>query len=133
MDDVPVQYFQSVIAIQLAVIGALLWNIHYFDRRPAGDRSPRTAPNPWLLLLVALVLTSTLFGSLYSILHGSQRGAASAVMVGLALSIVPVLLRVLPPLGRRTDAAQQPRRAVTAVGLLVYAAVVTVVVIGLHP
>jgi hypothetical protein len=28
--DVPVQYFQSVIAIELAVTGALLWQIRFF-------------------------------------------------------------------------------------------------------
>ena len=31
--DVPVQYFQSVIAIELAVTGALLWQIRFFESR----------------------------------------------------------------------------------------------------
>jgi hypothetical protein len=29
--EVPVQFFQSVIAIELAVAGALLWQIRYFE------------------------------------------------------------------------------------------------------
>ena len=29
--DVPVQYFQSVIAIELAVSGALLWQMRFFE------------------------------------------------------------------------------------------------------
>ena len=29
--DVPVQYFQSVIAIELAVAGALLWQMRFFE------------------------------------------------------------------------------------------------------
>jgi len=31
--DVPVQYFQSVIGIELAVTGALLWQIRFFESR----------------------------------------------------------------------------------------------------
>jgi len=31
--DLPVQYFQSVIAIELAVTGALLWQIRFFESR----------------------------------------------------------------------------------------------------
>jgi hypothetical protein len=30
--DVPVQFFQSTIAIELAVAGALLWEIRFFER-----------------------------------------------------------------------------------------------------
>jgi hypothetical protein len=36
--DVPVQFFQSTIAIELAVAGALLWEIRYFDREGAAGR-----------------------------------------------------------------------------------------------
>ena len=39
--DVPVQYFQSVIAIELAVSGPLLWQMRFFEssitRREAGS------------------------------------------------------------------------------------------------
>jgi hypothetical protein len=132
MEEVPVQYFQSVIAIQLAVIGALLWNIRYFDRRPASDRVDVSTPNPWLLLLVALILIATLFGNLYSIRHGGQAGAASAVTVGLALSMIPILLRVLPPIRRRRDSGQPPHAAVAVVGLVLCFAVVAGVVVALN-
>ena len=72
--DVPVQYFQSVIAIELAVAGALLWQIRYFESSTArreGDSLPDAR------LRIAL--------------------AAQAVTVGLAVSVLPILLRVLPP------------------------------------
>jgi hypothetical protein len=71
--DVPVQFFQSVIAIELAVTGALLWQIR----------------------------------------------------LGLAVSLIPIQLRVLPPLAK--DAAtneRDPDYAVTVLGLVVYTAVV---------
>jgi hypothetical protein len=29
---VPVQFFQSVIAVELAIVGALLWQIRFFDK-----------------------------------------------------------------------------------------------------
>jgi hypothetical protein len=132
MDDVPVQYFQSVIAIQLAVTGALLWNIHYFDRRPSESEEHLPAPSPWRLLVVSIVLAATLFGCLHAILHGGQETAASAVTIGLALSMTPILLRVLPPL----RAADRPGRAshapVTVLGLLLYFAVVGGVVATIH-
>ena len=133
MDEVPVQFFQSIIAIQLAVTGALLFNIRFFDTRPAGDPERSSTPNPWLLLLVSLILMATLFGSLYAIRHRGQAGAASAVTTGLALSIVPILLRVLPPIRRRTDTGRRnPHALVTITGLVCYFAVVAVVVVALN-
>jgi hypothetical protein len=54
-----------------------------------------------------------------------SKWAALAVTVGLAVSLVPILLRVLPPLAR--DAAtneRDPSYGVTVVGLLLYAGVV---------
>ena len=33
--DVPVQYFQSVITIELAVSGALLWQMRFFESNTA--------------------------------------------------------------------------------------------------
>jgi hypothetical protein len=53
------------------------------------------------------------------------RWAALAVTVGLAVSLTPILLRVLPPLAK--DAAtdeRDPNYGVTVVGLLLYVAVV---------
>ena len=54
--DVPVQFFQSVIAIELAVTGALLWEIRFFE---SGDRARRESghlPDSRLRLGLALVL-----------------------------------------------------------------------------
>jgi hypothetical protein len=45
--DVPVQYFQSVIAIELAVSGALLWQMRFFESNTArrqGEPLPDAAP-----------------------------------------------------------------------------------------
>jgi hypothetical protein len=53
------------------------------------------------------------------------RWAAVAVTVGLAVSLTPILLRVLPPLPRDANTHERdPGYAVTIVGLVVYAAVV---------
>ena len=46
---------------------------------------------------------------------------AAAVTFGLALSLLPILLRVLPPLARDTAThARDPNQAETVVGLLLY-------------
>jgi hypothetical protein len=58
MDDVPIQYFQSVIAIELAVTGALLFQIRYFA--PRRDQAEEDLPDPLLRLAVAVVLGATL-------------------------------------------------------------------------
>src|SRR5262249_47342348 len=54
--DVPVQFFQSVIAIELAVTGALLWQIRYFESKDAQRRDADPLPDPRLRLGLALVL-----------------------------------------------------------------------------
>jgi len=46
--DVPVQYFQSVIATEVAVIGALLWQIRYLEPRDAARRDGERLPDPRL-------------------------------------------------------------------------------------
>ena len=93
----PVQYFQSVIAVELAVAGALLWQIHFFD---SGDTRPEgeDLPDSRLRVGPALVLGATVFGSLWAMADEGPRWAALAVTVGLAVSLTPILLRVLPPL-----------------------------------
>ena len=129
--DVPVQYYQSVIAIELGVAGALLWQIRFFE--PNTARENEHLPHPRLRLLLALVLGATLFGSLWGIAHEGQSLAASAVTVGLAVSLVPILLRVLPPLAR--DAAtkeRDPSYFVTVVGLLLYIVVVGGIIVLLN-
>src|SRR5262245_51339299 len=98
-NDVPVQYFQSVITIELAVAGALLWEMRYFetrtDRRDRGD-----LPDARLRLALALVLGATIFGSLWAMADEEPKWAAIAVTLGLAISVTPILVRVLPPLRR---------------------------------
>jgi hypothetical protein len=124
--DVPVQYFQSVIAIELGVTGALLWQIRFFESKPAVRAEGEGLPDPRLRLGLALVLGSTLFGSLWAMADEGSKWAASAVTVGLAVSIVPIVLRVLPPLAR--DAAtneRDPNYVVTVIALLLYVAVVS--------
>jgi hypothetical protein len=123
--DVPVQFFQSVIAIELAVTGALLWQIRFFESNGATRRDSEHLPDPRLRLGLALVLGATVFGSLWAIADEGPKWAALAVTVGLAVSLIPILLRVLPPLAR--DAATNEHDsdyAITVLGLVVYTAVV---------
>jgi hypothetical protein len=122
---VPVQFFQSVIAIELAVTGALLWQMRFFEPRDATRREDERLPDSRLRLGVALVLGATVFGSLWAIADEGPKWAALAVTVGLAVSIIPILLRVLPPLTK--DAATKERDseyAITVLGLVLYVAVV---------
>ena len=122
--DVPVQYFQSVIAIELAVSGALLWQMRFFESRTA-RREAEPLPDARLRVALALVLGATLFGSLWAMADEGPKWAALAVTIGLAVSLTPILLRVLPPLAKdaRTN-ERDPGYAVTVVGLLAYVAVV---------
>ena len=51
--------------------------------------------------------------------------AAVAVTIGLAISIVPILLRVLPPLAKdATTNERDPSFAITVAALLAYVAIV---------
>jgi len=119
----PVQFFQSTIAIELAVAGALLWEIRYFERDSAAARE--RLPHPRLQLLFALVLGATLFGSLWAIADEGKSVAATLVTTGVAISLVPILLRVLPPLARDVRTSERdPDYAVTVIGLLAYVVVV---------
>jgi hypothetical protein len=90
-------------------------------------RWPRATARPPRL---ALVLGTTLFGSLCAIADEGPKWAALVVTVGLAVSLIPILLRVLPPLAK--DAAtneRDPDHAVTVLGLALYVAVVAVVLV----
>jgi hypothetical protein len=123
--DVPVQFFQSVIAIELAVTGALLWQMRFFESKNASVRRDEGLPDARLRIGLALVLGATVFGSLWAIADEGPKWAALAVTVGLAVSLIPILLRVLPPLAR--DAAtnkRDPDYAVTVLGLVLYVTVV---------
>lgn len=123
--DVPVQYFQSVITIELAVAGALLWQIHYFDSKDRTEGNAARLPDSRLRLGVALVLGATVFGSLWAIADEGPRWAAAAVAVGLAVSLLPILLRVLPPLARDASTNERdPNFGVTVGALVAYTAIV---------
>jgi hypothetical protein len=123
--DVPVQFFQSAIAIELAVAGALLWQLRYFEPRNATRRESEKLPDARLRVGLALVLGATLFGSLWAIADEGPKWAAIAVTVGLAISLVPIGLRVLPPLAKdATTNERDPDYAFTVLALVVYIAVV---------
>jgi hypothetical protein len=124
--DVPVQFFQSVIAIELAVTGALLWQIRYFETRDTTQQDSKRVPDARLRLGLALVLGATLFGSLWAaIADEGPRWAALAVTIGLAISLIPILLRVLPPLAKDVATNKRdPDYVVTVLGLVFYVAVV---------
>ena len=122
--DVPVQYYQSIIAMELAVAGALLFQIRFFVPRGVAEREGEYLPDSRLRLLMAVIIGATLFGSLAAMLHEAQQPAATAVTVGLVVSLVPILLRVLPPLGKRVDAdGRDPDVAITIIGLILYVAI----------
>ena len=123
--DVPVQFFQSTIAIELAVAGALLWEIRYFERGTAAARDSQRAPDPRLQLFFALVTGATVFGSLWAIADEGKALAATLVTTGVAISLLPVLIRVLPPLARDARTSERdPDYVVTVAGLSVYVVVV---------
>jgi hypothetical protein len=131
MSDVPIQYYQSIIAIELAIAGALLFQIRYFEPRDTrGDDAK--LPDPRVRLVMAVVLGATLFGSLYAMRYGGS-AADEAVTIGLAVSLLPILLRALPPLARdaRTH-RRDPYYGVTILGLILYTLLVsaTVFILG---
>lgn len=128
--DVPMQYFQSVIALETAVTGVLLFQIRFFA---ADQDAPQESDvDPRLRVLLLLVLAATIFGSLEAIREGWGQWGAILVTVGLAVSVLPILLRVLPPLQRNAQTQQRhPHFWVTVLGLLLY--VVIVLLIIAHP
>jgi hypothetical protein len=122
--------FQSVIAIELAVTGALLWQIRFFESGDRAHRESEHLPDSRLRLGLALVLGFTLFGSLWAIADEGPKWAALAVTVGLAISLIPILLRVLPPLAKDASTDKRdPDYVVTVLGLILYVAVVAGVLV----
>jgi hypothetical protein len=120
--DVPVQYFQSLIAIELAVAGALLWQIRYFESPEKARRDGARPPDSRLRLGLALVLGATVFGSLWAMADEGPKWAAVAVTIGLAVSLIPILL---PPLAKdATTHEHDPDYPVTVVALVGYVAIV---------
>ena len=127
--DVPVQYFQSIIAIELAVSGALLWQMRFFESSST-RREGEALLDARLRVALALVLGATLFGSLWAMADEAPKWAALTVTIGLAVSLVPILLRVLSPLAKdATTNERDPDYAVTVVGLLFYVVVVAGVLV----
>jgi hypothetical protein len=63
--DVPVQYFQSVIALETAVTGVLLFQIRFFDT--SKDSPKELGVDARLRVLLLIVITATIFGSLEAI------------------------------------------------------------------
>jgi hypothetical protein len=62
-----------------------------------------------------------LFGSLWAMADEGPTWAALVVTIGLAISLVPILLRVLPPLAKdATTSKHDPGYGVTVAGLLLY-------------
>jgi hypothetical protein len=128
--EVPVQYFQSIIALQLAIAGALLWQIRFFDSGDSHDKARNASlPDPRLRLLMALLITANVFGALEAMREGGGRVAGILLTVGVAVSSLPIVLRILPPLRRDAETmARDPHYWVTVAGLLLFAAVVAVIV-----
>jgi hypothetical protein len=116
--------------MELAVAGALLWQMRYFDAR--GARDDERLPNARLRLALALVIGTTLFGSLWAMADEGPKWAAIVVTVGLAISVIPILVRGLPPLTRdaRTN-ERDPDYWVTVAGLIGYIVAVALVLVVL--
>ena len=122
---VPVQYYQSIIAIQLAVTGALLFQVRFFD-----TSNTKTQVDPRLQLVVVVLIATTFFVSLEAMRQGWGASAAALVTAGLALSVLPILIRVLPPLTRDIETQKRdPHLWVTVLALILYCAIVMIVVL----
>jgi hypothetical protein len=129
--DVPVQFFQSVITIELAVAGALLWQVRYFEPRDA-LRNSAHLPDPRLRIGIALVMGATTFGALWAIADEGPKWAAIAVTLGLSISLVPILVRVLPPLRRDAETNERdPDYWITVAAMLGYVAIVALTIVVL--
>jgi hypothetical protein len=124
---VPVQFFQSIIAAQLAVAGALLFQVRFFDT--SNDKS-RSQVDPRLRLVLVLVIAATLFVSLEAMREGWGSAAAALVAGGLAVSVLPILLGVLPPLTRDIETQNRdPHLWITVLAVILYFAIVMIVVL----
>jgi heme/copper-type cytochrome/quinol oxidase subunit 4 len=79
---------------------------------------------------LALVLGATLFGSLWAMADEGPKWAAVTVTIGLAISLIPILIRLLPPLAKDAKTNKRdPDYVITVVGLLLYVVVVAGVLI----
>jgi hypothetical protein len=104
--------------------------MHYFEPGNATRRDSERLPDSRLRLGLALVLGTTVFGSLWAMADEGPKWAAVAVTIGLAVSLIPILLRVLPPLAKDSlTNKRDPDYAVTVLGLVFYVAVVAGVLV----
>src|ERR1700745_3736552 len=127
--DVPVHSFKSVIAIELAVSGALLWQMRFFESNTA-RREGKPLPDARVRVALALVLGAAVFGAVWAMADEGPKWAALVVTIGLAVSLVPIVLRVLPPLAKdATTNERDPDYVVTVVGLFFYVVVVAGVLV----
>jgi hypothetical protein len=73
---------------------------------------------------------ATLFGSLWAMADEGPKWAAVTVTIGLAISLIPILIRLLPPLAKDAKTNKRdPDYVITVVGLLLYVVVVAGVLI----
>ena len=97
---------------------------HCCGRCVSSTRTTRDG-NARLRLALALVLGTTLFGSLWAIADEGPKWAAYFVTIGLAVSILPIGLRVLPPLAKDSLTNERdPDYVVTVIAIVLYVAVV---------
>ena len=76
------------------------------------------------------MIAATLFVSLEAMRQGWGASAAALVAGGLALSALPILIRVLPPLTRDIETHKRdPHLWVTVLALILYFVIVTIVVL----
>jgi hypothetical protein len=104
--------------------------MRFFESTDATRRDRERLPDPHLRLGLALVLGATLFGSLWAIANEGPKWAALVVTVGLAVSFIPILLSVLPPLAKDAAAGERdPDYAITVLGLVSHVTVVAGVLV----
>jgi len=123
----PVQVLQSVIAIEAAANGALLWQTRFFESGDRARRASEHVPDSGPRLTLALALGVTCSGRCGRLRMRGAKRAALAVTVGLAISLIPILLRVLPPPAKDASTDKRdPDYVVTVMGLIRYVAGVLV-------
>jgi hypothetical protein len=96
------------------------------DRR----RGSGHLPDARLRLGLALVLGRTIFGSQWAMADEEPKWAAIVVTVGLAISVVPILVRGLPPLTRDAQTNERdPDYWTTVAALAGYVTIVALVLV----
>jgi hypothetical protein len=126
--DVPVQFFQSTIANRAGRNGRAALGDPYFERDRTAAREGQQLSDPRLQLLFAFVIAGTVFGSLWAIADHGEALAATFVTIGVAISLLPIVIGVLPPLVRDAHTSgRHPDHAVAVGGLVVYVVFVAAV------